>query len=155
VKELLRRFTGETLTEVLGITDQFVMVDAVTVNTVSPHATGVKSLTGNEWYFSCHLIDEAVMPATLITEAMLQTLVCLLYVKNVGYSRRAFITDYRVNIRHFVKPGDSIDIRAEMTYSRRGVSKGVVLVYGMNNQVLASGSFKYVFPSEIIAPRGF
>jgi 3-hydroxymyristoyl/3-hydroxydecanoyl-(acyl carrier protein) dehydratase len=62
----------------LHITAPFLMIEKFIMLSENK-AESVLFTNKNDWFFQCHLPKEQVMPATLIVEAMLQTLVLLIY----------------------------------------------------------------------------
>ena len=63
------------LIKILKITDPFLLLDKVEKIDPGKNGIGVKVLKDDEWFFKCHLIGEPIMPGTLQTEAMLQTII--------------------------------------------------------------------------------
>ena len=61
------------------ITEPFLMVDSINNILNLKSATGIKIIKKNSWFFKCHFINQPMMPGTLIEEAMLQTIVAMLY----------------------------------------------------------------------------
>lgn len=51
----------------------FLMIDAVVDAVANQRATGIKNLSGDEYYFQGHFPARPVMPGVLIIEAMAQT----------------------------------------------------------------------------------
>ena len=63
------------LKKMLRISDPFLFIDAV--DNIVPKKSGIgrKLLKQDEWFFESHFTDEPVMPGTLQTECMLQTII--------------------------------------------------------------------------------
>ena len=70
---------------------------------------GYKKLKKNEWFFKSHFVDEPMMPGTLQIEAMLQTIVSIIYLDKKYKSKKSLITKTSVNFFSKIdKPGELI-----------------------------------------------
>ena len=83
----------DDLTKILKITDPFLLLDKVEKIIPGKTGTGVKVLKEDEWFFKCHLIDEPMMPGTLQTEAMLQTIISLIYFSSSNEEKNCLIME--------------------------------------------------------------
>ncbi len=80
----------------------------------------------DKWFFSCHLSDEGVMPATLIIEGMLQSMVLLIYKSFRHDANISFITKINSKILMPVKPGNNINYEANIISLKRGIFTGKI-----------------------------
>ena len=63
------------LKRMLRISDPFLFIDSV--DNIVPKKSGIgrKFLKQDEWFFESHFTDQPMMPGTLQTECMLQTII--------------------------------------------------------------------------------
>jgi 3-hydroxyacyl-[acyl-carrier-protein] dehydratase len=96
----------------------YLMVDRI-VEETDDEVVAWKNVTINEPFFQGHFPEplEAVMPGTLIVEAMAQTAGFLARGKMSGY----LVGADKVRIRRKVVPGDRLCIRAMRLRERRGL----------------------------------
>jgi len=92
------------------------------------------------------------MPATLLTEGMLQTMVLLIYSSHEHNNQPALITD--INVKQFssARPDQEIIFKAELLSFRRGISKGEVTSMA-DGELLSRGKFTYASPHLMILPK--
>ena len=67
------------LSNLLRITDPFLMIDEVKNIIPGKSGDGYKHLKKNSWFYKCHFVNEPIMPGTLQIESMLQTIVSIIY----------------------------------------------------------------------------
>ena len=126
------------------------MIDSVVDVIPGKRATGLKHLDNSDWFFSCHLINEQIMPGTLQVEAMLQTLIMTIYTMDGHDKHLSYVTESNCKFFGKVSPGDNLTIYSELTSRKRGVMKGVA-EGKVNNKTVCKGSFKYYSPHEALS----
>ncbi len=104
----------------------FLMIDRVTEVLPGKYAKGYKNLTNNEWYFPKHFPGNPNMPGCLQIEAMSQMLTVA--ITTVEGMEGKVAHGYKVNatFHEEVKPGDRLDIDAQVLSFKRGLCKGKV-----------------------------
>lgn len=133
----------------------FLMIDRVTEVLPGKYAKGYKNLTNNEWYFPKHFPGNPNMPGCLQVEAMSQMLtVAITTVDGMGGK---VAHGYKVNVTFHeeVRPGDRLDIDAQVLSFKRGLCKGKVtasvdgkLVAEMDNTILIPEIFNAFRPRK-------
>jgi UDP-3-O-[3-hydroxymyristoyl] N-acetylglucosamine deacetylase / 3-hydroxyacyl-[acyl-carrier-protein] dehydratase len=123
----------------------FLMVDRMISFEGDTKATGVKSVTFNEWYFPGHFPNHPVMPGVLQVEAMAQ--VCsILVLRQPGMAGRIgyFMSADSVKWRKPVVPGDTLFIEVEMITRKKSLLKarGRCIV---NNEVVSEAEMLFGF----------
>lgn len=99
----------------------------------------------DKWFFSCHLSNEGVMPATLIIEGMLQSMVLLIYKSFRHEDNISFITKIDSKILLPVRPGDNIIYEANILSLKRGIFKGRISTK-LDNKEIAWAEVVYASP---------
>lgn len=104
----------------------FLLIDRVTEVLPGKYAKGYKNLTNNEWYFPKHFPGNPNMPGCLQIEAMAQMLtVAIMTVEGmegkVAHGYKDFGTFHEE-----VKPGDRLEMDAQVISFKRGLCRGKV-----------------------------
>ena len=111
----------------------FLLVDRVTELELDKRIVGIKNVSLNERYLSFDATGAAVLPPTILTEAVAQVGAILILAKPENRQRLPFFAGIqRVRYRRPVYPGDSVEIEALVLRlrSRMGLLKGVARVNG-------------------------
>jgi 3-hydroxyacyl-[acyl-carrier-protein] dehydratase len=111
----------------------FLLVDRIIELEPDKRIVGIKNVSLNEWYLSRTADGVAVMPPTILTEAVAQVGAILILAKPENRQRLPFFAGIeRVRYRRPVHPGDVVVIEANVVRlrSRMGMLKGVARVDG-------------------------
>ena len=135
----------------LDIKDPFLMIDEIKLDINLNKAKSLKFLNKKEWFFLAHMTNSPVMPATLQIEGMLQTLVLLIYNVTENKSSKSFIVDSKTKFHSKVFNQSFINYYAELTYHRRGISKGLVIGKYYDDKI-CEGEFTYASPDLMKLP---
>ncbi|HYZ43099.1 MAG TPA: 3-hydroxyacyl-ACP dehydratase FabZ [Stellaceae bacterium] len=104
----------------------FLMIDKVVDAVANQRATGVKTLSGEEYYFQGHFPARPVMPGVLIIEAMAQT-AAVLVVHTLGPKSEGklvyFMSVDNARFRRPVFPPTRLDIHVTKQRNRGNVWK--------------------------------
>ena len=110
----------------------FLFVDRITEFEVDKRIVGIKNVSLDERYLS-RTAKGAVLPPTILTEAVAQVGAILILAKPENRQRLPFFAGIeRVRYRQPVRPGDVVEIEAIVVRlrSRMGLLKGVARVDG-------------------------
>jgi len=113
----------------------FLLVDRIIELEVDKRIVGIKNITQNERYLSRNTNGLAVMPPTILTEAVAQVGAILVLAKPENRQRLPFFAGIeRVRYRRPVHPGDVVVIEANVVRlrSRMGLLKGIARVNGQS-----------------------
>ena len=135
----------------LDIFDPFLLIDRVEQLIPGKSARGRNQLADTEWFFQCHLPRERAMPGTLLTEAMLQTLVLTIYTMEGHQGKPSFVTEMRTKLFSKVIPGEELIIEATLSSYSRGIAKGEALGKQGNKKV-CWGEFTFASPHDLPRP---
>src|SRR5437879_10963952 len=111
----------------------FLLVDRITEFEVDKRIVGIKNVTLNERYLSYGRDGSAVLPPTILTEAVAQVGAIMILAKPENRQRLIYFMGIeRVRYRRPVHPGDVVVIEALAVRlrSRMGVLKGIARVDG-------------------------
>jgi 3-hydroxyacyl-[acyl-carrier-protein] dehydratase len=111
----------------------FLLVDRIIELEVDKRIVGIKNITRNERYLSRNTTGDAVLPPTILTEAVAQVGAILVLAKPENRQRiPLFAGIERVRYRRSVRPGDVLVIEAKVVRlrTRMGLLKGVARVNG-------------------------
>lgn len=119
-------FDRERVMEMIPHRDPFLMIDRVVDAVANDHATGIKEVLANEYYFKGHFPARPVMPGVLIIEAMAQT-AAVLVVHTLGREAEGklvyFMSIDEARFRRPVVPGDRLLVHVAKQRNRRNVWK--------------------------------
>src|SRR5919202_868979 len=111
----------------------FLLVDRIIELEVDKRIVGIKNVTQNERYLAHDVDGAAVLPPTILTEAVAQVGAILVLAKPENRQRLPFFAGIeRVRYRRPVRPGDVVLIEANVIRlrGRMGRLKGVARVGG-------------------------
>ncbi len=111
-------YTGDGLPSLRRKTMRFFLIDRITRWDVGSAAEGLKNIALSEDFFDDHFPRRPVMPGVLILEGMAQLSGLLLeasLTRQYAKSAKAVLTVLeRTKFRALVKPGDTLEYRAEI-----------------------------------------
>ena len=136
----------------LEITPPFLMIDHVEKIIPGKSCYAIKKLKQEDWFFNCHLEKEKLMPGVLQIEAMLQTLVLVIYTMEGHKGKLSFVTDVSTKLLSKVSPNSQLDIYADLLSYKRGIAKGFVKTK-VNNIKVCEGEFTLISPHDMPVPR--
>jgi 3-hydroxyacyl-[acyl-carrier-protein] dehydratase len=116
----------QRIMEMIPHRDPFLMIDKVVDIVKNERATGVKNVSGDEYYFRGHFPARPVMPGVLIIEAMAQT-AAVLVVHTLGKEAEGklvyFMSVDGARFRRPVVPGETLHVHVAKQQNRRNVWK--------------------------------
>lgn len=134
----------------------FLMIDRVTEVVPGKYAKGYKNLTNNEWYFPVHFPGNPNMPGCLQVEAMSQMLTVAITTCEGMEGKVAHGYKVNVTFHEEVRPGDRLEIVAEVHSFKRGLCKGHAAAYvdgklvsEMDNTILIPEIFNQFKPRTV------
>lgn len=102
----------------------FLLIDRVTEVIPGKSAKGYKNLTNNEWWIPIHFPGNPNMPGCLQIEAMAQMLTVAILTTEGMEGKVVHGYRHAGTFHREVKPGDRLDIEAEIISFRRGLCSG-------------------------------
>lgn len=151
-----KEFTSKEISELLEISSPFLFLDRLVVTPAKElsdwRAEGFKQLNPEDWFFACHLPSIQTMPATLVSEGMLQTLVSLIYCCIDHGVNRSLVTHLKVHINRGAKAGQLLIFKSQLISSRHGILKGKVIAL-INQEEMGQGEFQYASPHLMVFPK--
>ena len=135
------------LSTLLRISDPFLMIDEVIdiIPNISGH--GFKHLKKDEWFYKCHFTNEPIMPGTLQVEAMLQTIIAIIYSDSKLIKKNSLITKASANFYLKINTSGKLTINAQINKNERGIVQGKADVF-FDNKKASDGIFKFINPDQ-------
>ena len=123
----------QEIEKILRYREPYLMIDSVNIDTPGRSGTGLKDLSGDEYFFEGHFPDRPVMPGVLIVEAISQTAMVV-----SGESDLMLKGVEKIKFRQTIEPGDRLEITVSLTEKDKGIRKfhGEVVV---GENIAASG----------------
>ncbi len=119
--------------KILPHREPFLFVDKIIFLEKGKHATGIKNVTINDYFFRGHFPGRPVMPGVLIIEAMAQVGGVMMLASEENRGKLAyFLAADNLKFRKTVLPGDQLvlDVEAGKIKSKTGQVHGKALVDG-------------------------
>lgn len=107
----------------------FLMIDRVTEVLPGKYAKGYKNLSNNEWFFPKHFPGNPNMPGCLQIEAMAQMLTVAITTVPGMQGKVAHGYKDIGTFHEEVKPGDRLEMDAQVLFFKRGLCRGKVQGY--------------------------
>jgi len=133
----------EEIKKILPHRHPFLFVDKIVHLEEGKHATGIKYVTPDDYYFKGHFPGKPVMPGVLIIEAMAQVGGVMMLASEENRGKIAyFMAANNVKFRKTVLPGDELvlDVKAGRIKARTGQVFAKALVGG---KVVAEGELMF------------
>lgn len=137
------------LMALLGITEPFLLLDGVAISRDTLTATGCKRLCNDAWFYTCHFVDEPVMPGVLQCEVMLQTIVTTACDRLGIGAKDCLINKSVVNFFSKIAGAGDLSVVAELKIERSGFITAKAAL-NFNGIKAADGSFRYILPGKIV-----
>jgi len=122
-----------TIMKILPHREPFLFVDKIIHLEKGKHATGIKNVTINDYFFKGHFPGRPVMPGVIIVEALAQVGGVMMLAPEENRGKLAFfLAANNIKFRKTVIPGDQLvlDVVAGRIKSRTGQVFGKALVDG-------------------------
>lgn len=126
----------------------FLLLDRVTEVVPGKYAKGYKNLTNNEWWIPVHFPGDPNMPGCLQVEAMAQLLTVAILTTEGMEGKIVHGYKHAGTFHKEVRPGDRLEMEAEIKSFRRGLCRGTAKGY-------IDGELACELESTIIIPEVF
>jgi 3-hydroxyacyl-[acyl-carrier-protein] dehydratase len=117
--------TKEEIKKIIPHRDPFLFLDEIYDLVPLKHATSVKYVTKDEYYFQGHFPGKPVMPGVIIIESLAQVGAVILLSHPDFHGKIAFFTGIQnAKFRKSVLPGDKLILECELTKIRSSFGFG-------------------------------
>lgn len=124
----------------------FLYIDRVTECVPGKYAKGYKNLTNNEWFFPIHYPGKPLVPGAVQMEALCQMLTIALNTMDGVEDINIEGVECKVKFIKKIRPGDRLDIVAEVKSYTRGIGKGVSRGY-VDGELACEAEVTLLLPS--------
>jgi len=134
--------------------EPFLLIDEVIELEPGVRCVARRTLRPDEWWFAGHFPGNPVMPGVLIVEALAQTgaVAALAQPENAG-KLMLFAGIDRVRFKRVVRPGDTLELKVEVTAMRAGVGRGAALAT-VGGQAACRGELMFALADAAEAAEG-
>ena len=145
---MLKNLDKKDLRKILRIKEPFLMIDTVINVSAGKFGLGIKKVEDDDWFYQCHFTDEPVMPGTLQTECMLQTIVSVIYSDENIKIRNCLVVKNTVNLLSMICGPGIIEVKAEITSINKGGIQAKAKLF-FENKIVSDGSFRFIIPEYL------
>lgn len=140
-------FNKEEIKKVIPHREPFLFLDEILEIESLKHATGVKYVKENDFFFEGHFPNNPVMPGVLIIEALAQVGAFILlshqkYKNKIAY----FVGIQKVKFRKKVIPGHKLILKCELTKLRDSFGLGIAAAY-VNDELVCEANISFAIGS--------
>lgn len=136
------------LSSMLRISDPFLMLDKLIDISPGLSGIGIKEIKRDEWFFLCHFIDEPIMPGTLQSECMLQTLIGIIYSDVKTSTRNCLVVKNSVNLYSKITQPGTIKVEGRILSIGNGGIQAKAKLFFRDN-VVSDGVFRFIIPENL------
>jgi 3-hydroxyacyl-[acyl-carrier-protein] dehydratase len=135
--------TKEEIKQIIPHRDPFLFLDEIINLVPLKHATGVKYVTNEEYYFLGHFPGKPVMPGVIIIESLAQVGAVILLSHPDYHGKIAFFTGIQnAKFRRSVLPGDKLILECELTKIRSSFGFGKAKAY-VDDQLVCEADISF------------
>ncbi len=119
------------------------LVDKVIEMESGVYCVGTKAVSANEPFFQGHFPSEHVMPGVLIVEALAQVGAITILSLEENRGKIAYFAGIKsMKFKRVVKPGDTLELKVELTKMKRGIGYGTA-VATVDDEICAIGELTF------------
>ena len=133
----------KSLIRLLKISDPFLMLDFFSEKKEGKKGQGKKRISLKDWFFKSHFLNEPVMPGSLQIEAMLQTIVLIVYKNSVSNFDRCLITKTKSNFYSKIDKAGELKIDAQIIKNEKNFIEAKATIFFKKRKV-SDGFFRFV-----------
>ncbi len=138
-------FKKKDLIKILKISDPFLIIEGLKNIKKNKFGYGFKNLKRNEWFYKCHFLGDPVMPGVLQVEAMLQTIVSILYISDNKINQKYLIIKSDTNFYRKVSGSGKFLVKSKIISKKNGAVHASAISY-FNKKKVSDGNFKLFNP---------
>ena len=142
-------YSKDKLSKLLDISDMFLMIDEVIEIKSGKYSYCTKKISEDDWFIKAHLPNVGgIMPGTLLTEAMLQGTVIIIYLNEGTNNKPVFVNKYETRLYKKVKPPTILEIYSYIDSSKNGIIHSHSEIK-FDGKMMCKGIFSYVIPDQL------
>ena len=140
---MIKNLDKKQISSLTQIKSPFLMIDRINKIVNLKSGIGIKKIKKNSWFFTCHFINNPVMPGTLIQEAMLQTIVSIIYSNKKFRNKICLNTSSKTSYFTKINKATTLYIYANILKVTLTKIEATATVKNFSNKKVASGNFNY------------
>ena len=121
------------------------MVESIAWSQKNRISIGCQNIKSDSWFYKCHFVDEGIMPGTLQTEMMLQTIVAPICHDYGFTAKKCLVNKSTVNFLNKIQGQGKLSVKAEITAEVNGLINAKTTLH-FNSAKIANGSFRFILP---------
>lgn len=131
------------ISNLIKISGKLLMIDEITSFQIGKKICAKKTLNRNEWFYKIHLTNRPIMPGIFQSEAMQQSLMCLLYLDK--RFKNFDILIFNSNNKYFgeIKGKKTLKIISNILDIKDNFIKAKSFIK-INNKIISSGEFNFI-----------
>ena len=148
MKNKIEDLNKDQLSGLLKISDPLLMIDKLIDIVDRKSGCGVKNIKIDEWFYKSHFIDDPVMPGVLQIEAMLQTIVAILYSSPGPENHKYLVNKTSTNFYSKINKSGELIVKGEIIKEKNGVIEAKANIL-FNNEKVSDGTFRFLNPTKL------
>jgi 3-hydroxymyristoyl/3-hydroxydecanoyl-(acyl carrier protein) dehydratase len=132
----------KNLVKLIKINGNLLMLDEITSFKIGKKIFAYKKISKSEWFYKIHLINRPLMPGILQSEAMQQSLMCLLYLDKKYKNFDILTIESKNKFYSEIKGNKTLKITSNILYIKKNIIKGKSVIK-VNNNITSSGEFTF------------
>ena len=139
----LKIFDQKKISELTRISKKFLFIDKAYDIKPGAHGKSRKKISLSDWFLKSHFKNEPTMPGSLLIEAMLQTVVTIIYSDDKFKFKRSLIVKTQTSFFKKIDKSGIIIIKAKILKKTNNFILAKAEVY-FKNQKICDGIFHYI-----------
>ena len=139
-------YNKASLKKILNIDLDFLIIDEFCLLNKFKKGVGKFNFNKSKSYYKAHFINNPTMPGTLQTEAMLQTIVCIMYTSD-NKINNCLITKYKLSFLQKINKSQNLTVTAKIKLIRRGLVNAEAIIAN-NKKKYSYGEFNFIIPNQ-------
>tara|TARA_B100001057_G_scaffold465698_1_gene522092 strand:+ start:321 stop:782 length:462 start_codon:yes stop_codon:yes gene_type:complete len=139
-----KKYYKKELKKLLNIDLDFLIIDNFSLTKLFKGGIATINYNKSKDYYHSHFINDPTMPGTLQTEAMLQTIVSIVYLSDFNINK-CLITKYKLSFINKIEKSSKLTVSANIKLFKRGIINASASISN-NTKKFSYGEFNFIIP---------